>query len=208
MREMIQVAVVDDHPIMREGIVHTLEADPDIKIVGQGASAAMAVEIADKQHPDVMLLDINMPGSGLVAATEINERWSDIKVVFLTVSESEQHVRAAFEAEARGYILKGVGGDELKRAVKSIHGGQLYVSPDLLAVLLTTSGRGGVADLTPMESKILERIANGQTNQEIGDALNLTQKTVKVYASKVFRKLGVRNRVEAAVLFNRERTEH
>ena len=208
MHDTIQVAVVDDHPIMREGIVHTLGADPEIEVVGQGESAEMAVTIASEKHPDVMLLDINMPGNGLSAAAEISKLWNDIKIVFLTVSESEQTVRAAFDVDARGYILKGVGGDELKRAVKSIHSGQLYVSPDLLAVLLTTGTRGSHDDLTAVETKILERIADGQTNQEIGNDLRLSQKTVKVYASKVFRKLGVRNRVEAAVLYNRQRTEH
>jgi len=207
MPESIRVAVVDDHPMMRDGIIHTLQTDTEIEIVGQGDSAACAIEIADTNAPEVMILDIDMPGDGLDAAREIHRKWQDIRLIILTVSESQKNIQAALDANARGYILKGIGGQELKRAVRLVHEGKRYFSPELVSIVLERQERDCLGQLTDRETEIVELIAAGLTNKEIGERLCLTEKTVKYYLTTVFRKLGVRNRVEAAMVLGANRND-
>ena len=206
MSNIIRVAVIDDHPLMRDGIVHTLAADGDFDIVAEGDSAAKASEIAAKFQPDVMLLDISMPGGGFSVAKDIQKKYQCIKIVVLTVSESEKNVQAALEAGAYGYILKGIGGEELRSAVKLVHSGKKYFSPELVSIVINQQDNNQISDLNVRESEILELISSGMTNREIGVQLKLAEKSVKYYLTTIFRKLGVRNRVEAAMLFNSERS--
>ncbi len=210
MAEPLHVAIVDDHPLFREGVAFTLGAQPDIEIVAEGGSAADALRIAAEQIPDVMLLDVSMPGGGLSAVRQIAAEYPVIKTVMLTVSEDEDDVTAALRAGARAYVLKGVAARELVRILRAVAAGEVYVTPSLAASLLfelTAAGKGGGApasspldELTERERQILEGVAAGDSNKEIGVTLHLTEKTVKHHMTNILQKLQVRNRVEAALL--------
>ncbi len=209
MSEPIQIVIVDDHPLFLEGVAATLQAEPDLKVVGQGHTAEDALNLATTLLPDLILLDITMPGGGLSAAKAVAAACPVIRIVMLTFSEEEQDVIAALKAGARGYILKGVSGSELKTIVRAIYQGEVYITPSLAAGVLLemTSGSNKLAqasslldELTVRERQILELVASGQSNKEIGRELELTEKTVKHYMTNILQKLQVRNRVEAALL--------
>jgi len=208
MSETLHVAIVDDHPLFREGVAHTLGAQSGVEVVAEGGSAADALRIAAERIPDVMLLDVSMPGGGLDAVRQIAAAFPVVKVVMLTVSEDEDDVTAALRAGARAYVLKGVAARELMRILRAVAAGEVYVTPSLAASLLfeLTSGKGGAQpanpldDLTERERQILEGVAAGDSNKEIGAKLHLTEKTVKHHMTNILQKLQVRNRVEAALL--------
>jgi DNA-binding NarL/FixJ family response regulator len=212
MSDPIRVAIVDDHPLFREGVAHTLETEPDLQIVGQGATADEALRLSLESLPDILLLDVTLPGGGLDAARRIAAACPVTKIIMLTVSEDEEDVLAALKAGARAYALKGVSGRDLVAIVRAVHAGEVYVTPSLAAGLLlemttSTPARTSTADplhaLSERESQILERVAAGRSNKEIGQELYLTEKTVKHYMTNVLQKLQVRNRVEAALLLQR-----
>jgi two-component system nitrate/nitrite response regulator NarL len=207
MAPSIRVAVVDDHPLFREGVAHTLERSNLLSIVGQGETADDAIRIAQTESPDIMLLDVSMPGSGLAAADTISRNWPNVKIVMLTVSESEDHVQQALASGARGYILKGTSSTELVDTLRLIARGEHYVTPTLAARVLATVRRASKVpaqeepfpDLTRREEQILDRVASGLTNREIAKSLEIGEKTVKHYMTSIMQKLRVRNRVEAAL---------
>lgn len=211
MPPSIRVAVVDDHPLFREGVAHTLERSNLLSIVGQGETADDAIRIAETESPDIMLLDVSMPGSGLAAADTISRNWPNVKIVMLTVSESEDHVHQALASGARGYILKGTSSTELVDTLRLIARGEHYVTPTLAARVLVTARRTSKAaareepfpDLTRREEQILDRVASGLTNREIAKSLEIGEKTVKHYMTSIMQKLRVRNRVEAALAFRK-----
>lgn len=209
MTEKIQVVVVDDHPLFREGVATTLASSPDIDVAAQGASADEAVRLARDLLPDVILLDISMPGGGISAAASIAATCPVVKIVMLTVSEHEEDVLRSLKAGARGYILKGVTARELIATVRAVHSGESYVTPRLAASLLVDlkggsdaadSVSGPLDELTERERQILELVATGRSNKEVARALDLAEKTVKHYMTNILEKLQVRNRVEAALL--------
>ncbi len=208
MNEVIRIAVVDDHPLMREGVTTTLRNAGGFDPVFEGSSGADAVRIAQEMAPDVVLLDINLPGGGIEAARAIVAAHPAIKVAILTISENLDHVTSAMQAGARGYILKDISGSDLVRTVRAIHGGQLYVTPHLAAHLMRNVGAGRApagtvavdpGGLTSREVSILEEVSLGLTNKEVSRRLSLSEKTIKNYMSKIMQKLRVRNRVEAAL---------
>jgi|RhiMetdeSRZDD1v2_1073273.scaffolds.fasta_scaffold1016499_1 two-component system, NarL family, nitrate/nitrite response regulator NarL len=205
----IRVAVVDDHPMMRRGVSETLSEEPDLELVGTGASAEDALRLARQGRPDLMLLDIALPGGGIEAAREIVKACPDVKVVFLTVREDRATVNAALRAGARGYIVKGVEGPELVSTLRRVNSGQSYVTPALAAQLLAAEHKGAAtalsadaspgARLTAREQQIVERLGKGLSNQEIAEELDLTESTIKHYMTRILQKLGFRNRTEAAI---------
>lgn len=210
MSDKIQVVIIDDHPMFRDGVIQTLKAEPDIEIVGQGTTSEEAVRLAGELLPDVILLDITIPGSGLNAAQCIAESSPVTKIVMLTASGAEEDVLTALKAGARGYVLKGVSGHELVKIVRNVYAGEAYVTPTLAANLLSemkgaSPGERAAAsrpldELTERERQILEGIAAGLSNKEIARQVMLSEKTVKHYVTNVLQKLQVRNRVEAALL--------
>jgi len=210
--ETIRIAVVDDHPMLRAGVLRTLADEGDFEIVGEGGTAEQAIEIAQQTLPDIVLLDMNMPGSGLYALERIAEACPAVKVIMLTVQEDYDSVTAALKLGARGYILKGVGGPELVSIVRDVYDGGSYVSPSLAAKLLSnfneSVGKGTPDDilgsLTAREEQILHLIGQGLSNKEIGIKLDLKEKTVKHYVTNILQKLHLRNRVEAAVMLQRQ----
>lgn len=200
----IRILVVDDHPLFLDGLVATLSADEELDVVATGVDAASALRGAREHLPDLALLDVAMPGGGIEAARLIGSVSSATRVVMLTSSENEDDLLAAMEAGAKGYVLKGVAGRELRIILKSVHRGEVYVAPGLAYAMIKGLSRPRVADplaeLTTRERDVLELVAAGLSNAEIGGRLGLAEKTVKHHMTAILGKLEVGSRVEAALL--------
>ena len=204
----IDILVVDDHPLFRQGVVHSLEMDPEFSVVGETSSGEEALALACTLLPDVVLLDVNMPGwSGIVTAEKIAMACPATVIVMLTGSDDKDKLLAALKAGARAYVLKGVSAKELARVVRSAVAGEVYVSPSIAAEMLVSLTHGKAPDplqeLTDREREILAQIGNGLTNREIGEKIFLSEKTIKHYVTNILQKLQVRSRVEAALVASR-----
>jgi two-component system nitrate/nitrite response regulator NarL len=207
MSSKIRVAVVDDHPLFREGVVFVLASCPDMEVVAQGASAIEAAEIALSRKPDVIVLDVSIPGGGLSAIKAIAANSPETRVMMLTVSLDKADVLEALRLGARGYVVKGVSGQDLVQALRVVFGGERYLSPSLGATLLSDvdSGKSDATahplkSLNSREDAVLSLVTQGLSNKEIASRLRLSDKTVKHYMTGVFQKLRVRSRLEAALL--------
>lgn len=200
----VRVVVVDDHPLFRAGVTQSLGLDPAIEVVDEGGSGAEAIELAQRHAPDVVLLDISMPGNGIDAAAAISSISDPPRILMLTVSGDGQDIMRAVDAGAAGYVLKGAGATDLIAAVKSVAAGESFLSPNLSLNLLATLRGGGakrtLAALSPREQRILRLVAQGLSNREVGERLEVQEKTVKYHMTNILKKLKVRNRVEAAML--------
>ncbi|OGA15358.1 MAG: DNA-binding response regulator [Betaproteobacteria bacterium RIFCSPLOWO2_12_FULL_63_13] len=206
MSDNVRILVADDHPLFREGVVHSLTAESDFTVVGQASSGEAALGMVRDLLPDVVLLDIGMPGwGGIVAAEKIASACPTTRIVMLTVLEDEDKLLASFKAGARAYVLKGVSAHELASVVRSVAQGEVYVTPSLAAGILVTLSRNHspqdpLEGLTERESEILKLVGRGMTNRAIGEQLHLSEKTIKHYVTNILEKLHVRSRVEAAML--------
>lgn len=205
MSGAIRTIVVDDHPLYRSGVIQILGSEPDIEIVGEGASAGDAQSLVAEKTPDLALLDISMPGDGNAIVPCLRRISPGLRIAMLTASEDNSDVRTALGHGADGYILKGVGGSELLAIVRTLAGGQAYVSPTLAGRLLAQAPvqpaeTNRLSDLSRREQEIVKHVAHGMTNKEIARKLDLQEKTVKHYMTTIFQKLDVRNRTEAALL--------
>lgn len=209
MTARISVAVIDDHPLFREGVVRSLDETGLFAVVAEGSSGADAVRIAAQKAPDLLLIDLSMPGNGLSAIAPALAASPSTRVVVLTVSETAEDLAAALNAGARGYLLKGTGSRALAEILAGIVQGEIYVTPSLSARLLShLSSSGGpliaadpVQQLSPREKQVLSLLAEGKSNKEIAIRLDVQEKTVKHHVSHVLAKLGVSNRTEAAVRY-------
>jgi two-component system nitrate/nitrite response regulator NarL len=208
MKAVVRIAIVDDHPLFREGVARSLSELGGFEIVGEGATAADAERLAETADPDIMLLDISMPGGGLAAAAKILTMRPASKIVMLTVSEASADLAEALKAGVQGYVLKGVGSSALAEILVSIASGEKYVSPTLSAQVLNDLMRPEKrkADLLGLLSEreigILTLVGEGLSNKEVARRLSLQEKTVKHHMTKVLAKLNVRNRTEAAVFIH------
>ena len=201
--DKIHLVIVDDHPLFREGVVAVLGTEADIEIVGEGVTAEDAIDLCRDFLPDIILLDISIPGGGLYAAETIASAFPVVKVIMLTGSPDEDDVLTALK------VLKGVAARELIGILHTVQAGESYVTPTLAASLLVEMSSSLEEEqpqddifeqLTERERQILELIADGISNKEIGQRLFLTEKTIKHYVTNILQKLHVRNRVQAALL--------
>lgn len=202
------IVLADDHPIFRDGLRKTLDDSGEFKVLAAGSDAEEAVRLTREHRPDLVILDLSMPGGGLGATRQIAALDDAPRIAILTVSEDSNDVADALEAGATGYILKGVTASALTKSLRSIAKGEGFVSPGLASrVLLAiqkgntpTGDRGVLGDLTHREEEILRRVAKGLSNKEIAAELNIQEKTVKHYMTSILSKLHARNRVEAALI--------
>ena len=204
MTDQIRLVVADDHQLFLYGVVAALQAAEDIEVVAYTEDGREAVQLAQEHLPDLVLLDVNMPGGGLTAARDIAVALPSTKIVMLTVSEDEDDILAAMKAGASGYVVKGIPARDLITVVRSIAAGEVYISPSLAFGMLKELSRqqpGTAVDtLSTREREVLELVAAGMTNAEIGTRLNLAEKTIKHYMTNVLAKLHVNSRVEAALV--------
>ncbi|MER5648838.1 response regulator transcription factor [Streptosporangium sp. NPDC002524] len=195
---MLRVMIVDDHPVVREGLRGMLEADPGITVVGEAASGDEAVVRAGELAPDVILMDLRMPdGDGVSATSRILTVRPESRVVVLTTYETDADIVRAVEAGAAGYLLKDTSRADLMAAIRSAARGETVLSPSV-ATRLVTRMRAPVAEtLSPRETEVLSLVARGLTNAEIGRTLFISETTVKTHLLRVFGKLGVSDRTAA-----------
>ena len=206
MTAPIRLAVIDDHPLFREGVARCL-TEMDFEIVAQGSSKDDAVRIAEQQRPDIILMDISMPGGGLGAIAPILERHPDQNIVMLTVSELTDDVMQALKSGAKGYVLKGVGYQVLAQILRTVASGESYLSPTLSArVVSDLSQRSAVPvcrslvdGLNARQKEILTMVASGLSNKRIALQLGVHEKTVKHHMTRIMAKLHASNRTEAAI---------
>ncbi|WP_283193415.1 response regulator transcription factor [Rhizobium sp. AN80A] len=198
----ITIGVVDDHPLFREGVSRSLAEVSDFDVVGEGASGEDAVSLATESRPDILLLDVSMPGGGLDAIAEILSRSPGTKVLMLTANEEVDTLSSALQRGASGYVLKGVGSRALAQAIRQALQGTRVISQAMSAKLVENSLRGAqspAGQLTPREKEVMDLVAEGLSNKHIGLRLDLQEKTVKHHMTQILQKLGATNRTEAAI---------
>ena len=201
----IRLGVVDDHPIFRDGVRRTLTLEDDFKVIGEGESADDAIALCDKLRPDVMIIDMKMPGGGIKAVTEIHRHHPGIGIIVMTVEDLQDSISAALGAGARGYLLKGGVANELIDAVRVVSAGGTYVTPDLATALLFSSDakpkqpKDKSPAFSERERQVFVLLRNGRSNKEIATELGLSVKTTKWYVSCVLNKLGVVSRLQVAI---------
>lgn len=200
---MIRVLVVDDHPIVREGLVAILDAQADMTVVGEAGDGEQALRIYKAARPDVVLMDLAMPAvDGALAISAIRQFDAEARVVVLTAYDTDERILRAVEAGARGYLLKGAPRDEIFRAVRVVNQGGSLLEPAVAGKLLNRvgdilRGEAPAEALTPREQDVLNLMARGLRNKEIARELHITERTVKFHANAIYRKLDVGGRTEA-----------
>lgn len=205
-RKPMRVLLVDDHEVVRLGLRTLLERQPWLQVVGEAGTAEEAIAQALALHPDVVVMDIRLPGrSGIDACREIVQRLPEAKVIMLTSYAEDELLFEAIAAGAAGYVLKRIGSDDLVRAIETVGRGEALLSPEVTARVMARmreaarqSARAAFADLTEQELQVLGLVARGMTNREIARALHLSEGTVRNYVSAILSKLGLSNRAEAA----------
>ena len=209
----VRVLIVDDHEVVRLGLRFALDDEPDIRVVGEASGADEAIERCAQWQPNVVILDIRMPGrSGIEVCREITERWPAIRVLMLSSFHDDDLIREAVQAGATGYILKGGSTTELIRALRAVAQGAASLDPAVAVRVLTImrqdAQRGNpFAGLTRREMEILALLSRGKTNGEIADALTMSEKTVRNHVSAILAKLDVENRFAAAMFATQNRIQ-
>ena len=202
----IRVLVVDDHHLVREGIVAFLHEYDDLKVVGEAANGREAVEMTAKLAPDVVLMDLVMPEmDGVTAAREIHTQYPDVQIVVLSSFGEEEHLKAALRAGVAGYLLKDLSPDELARGIREAHRGETPLAPQVAKKLIEAAreSRGEesaeIASLSAREREVLALLGQGLTNNEIAKELSISDKTVKFHVSNILSRLGLDDRTQAAL---------
>jgi DNA-binding NarL/FixJ family response regulator len=214
-----RVLIVEDHTIVREGLHLLLQRNREIAIVGEASSGREAIELAAALQPDVILMDIRLPDiDGLEATQRIKTKHPNIAVIMLTMHDDEEYVIGAVRVGAAGYILKDISPNDLVSAIQTVHDGGTIIEPSLLRRTLGTLALSGPAEadrlvdeietLTPREQEVLNVLVEGLTNREIGQALFISEQTVKTHVSAIIQKLGASDRTQAAVIALRQGLIH
>lgn len=210
----IGVLLVDDHAIVREGLKIVLARDPQIQVVGEAGTADAAVAETKRLKPDVILMDIRLPGTdGVQACSDILEQWPQTRVLFLTSFADDDTVLAAVLAGAHGYLIKEIGVETLVDSIKRVAGGESILDPAATKRVLTwvktqsiTPSDPGREPLSPQEQRVVALVAEGKTNKEIAGDMGLSPKTVKNYLSNIYQKLQITRRAQAAAIFAKQST--
>ncbi|HEY3218956.1 MAG TPA: response regulator transcription factor [Candidatus Limnocylindria bacterium] len=208
----VRVMLVDDHEVVREGLRTLLARQKGIVVAGEASTMAEAIETASRAKPDVIVMDVRLPdGSGVEACRTIREARPETKVIMLTSYADDEALFASIVAGAAGYLLKQTRGQALVDAITSVAAGRSLLDPDVTGKVLERVRRGrddedpAFASLTDQERKVVEQLAEGKTNREIGEVLFLSEKTVKNYVSRILDKLGLSRRAEAAAYMAKRR---
>lgn len=208
----VRVMLVDDHEVVREGLRTLLGRDKSLLVVAEAGTTAEAIETAARAKPDVVVMDVRLPdGSGVEACRTIREARPETKVIMLTSYADDEALFASIVAGAAGYLLKQTRGQAVIDAITTVAQGRSLLDPDVTGKVLERVRRGrededpAFASLTEQERKVLEQLAEGKTNREIGEVLFLSEKTVKNYVSRILDKLGLSRRAEAAAYMAKRR---
>ncbi|MEV5179830.1 response regulator transcription factor [Streptomyces werraensis] len=204
MADPIKVLLVDDHQVVRRGLRTFLEVQDDIEVVGEAADGAQGVALAGELQPDVILMDVKMPGmDGVEALRRLREQDHRARVLVVTSFTEQRTVIPALRAGAAGYVYKDIDPDALAGAIRSVHAGHVLLQPEVAGALLSQeesgSGAGRGGSLTEREREVLGLIADGRANREIARALVLSEKTVKTHVSNILMKLDLADRTQAAL---------
>lgn len=191
------ILVVEDHPLMRLGIAAIIDAQPDMRTVAQAGSGEEAVELCARTQPDILLVDLRLPGmSGVEVIRSIRQHGSRAKFVVLTTYDGDEDIHQALEAGAGGYLIKGMPAATLLDALRRVHAGSRYLPHPLAKIL---ESRMPDSDLSPREREVLALIVAGKSNKEIAAQLGISRATVKFHVSVIFSRMGVEDRTQAAV---------
>jgi DNA-binding NarL/FixJ family response regulator len=200
---MIRVVVVDDHPIVRQGLVSVLEDEDDLEVVGTASTGREAVRLVQREQPDVVLLDLEMPElDGVEAIPQLLAARPSLAILVFTAYDTEERVLGAIRAGARGYLLKGASGEEIARAIRVVRSGGSYLEPRVANTLVTevsTPHRpaGGLSD---REREVLRLVADGLPTKQIARSLSISERTVKFHVNSILRKLDADNRAQAVAV--------
>jgi DNA-binding NarL/FixJ family response regulator len=211
--DRIRILVVDDHAVVRRGLIGFLDGEPDLEIVGEAEGGRQALDLlarldAEGRRPDVVVMDLQMaPIDGIESTRQVRARYSDVEVVALTSFAEEDRVHAALEAGASGYLLKDADADEVARAVRAAHRGELQLDPAVARRLMTSlrvARDDPTAELTSRALEVLRLVGAGKTNKEIATELVISERTARTHVSHILGKLGLRSRTQAALWAVRE----
>ena len=206
MTPVIRIVLIDDHPVVRDGLTSILSTQPDFEVVGEAGSGRQAVELAEQRQPDLMFLDLEMPdGDGVEVIEQLGAVAPHTRVIVFTAFDTDDRILSAIEAGAQGYLLKGAPRDELFNAVRVVHAGGSLLQPVVASRLLRrvsepTNSAQPSEDLTPRELDVLRELAKGLQNKEIAAELFISERTVKFHVSSILGKLGAGNRTEAVAI--------
>lgn len=196
MPKPIRILVVDDHFVVRSGLVASLELEQDLSVVGEADGAAQTIDIYRKEKPDAVIMDLRLPGTnGADVTAQLCREFLNPNVLIFTTFDGDEHIYRAMQSGARGYLLKSAPRDELLRAVRSVAAGQRFLPPEISHRL---ADRIAAPALSERELEVLRLVSTGRSNKEIGSALNIAEDTVKRHVSNVLDKLKVNDRAQAA----------
>ena len=211
---LIRILVADDHNLIREGLKRILDFQDGMKLIGEAINGQDAMESIEALLPDIVLLDVNMPDiSGIDVLRRMKQKEMTVKAIMLTVAGDRETLFEAIEAGAEGYILKDSETIDLVQAIKEVNEGETYIDKRLVSLLVDnfkmrkTSTENRLSELTERELEVLRLISEGYTNKEVGEKLFISEKTVKNYATNVFKKLEVKDRVQATLYAIRNHIE-
>jgi two-component system, NarL family, response regulator len=195
---LIRVGIVDDHPVVRDGLAAILGLQPDIKVVGEAATGREACALFDRQRPDVLLLDLKMPGmDGLEVVQTLCAAHPEVRIVILTTYGGDEDIFRSLKAGAKGYLLKDAPRQQILEAIRTVHAGQRYLPA---AIVSKVAERALQPELTGREREVLQGMARGKSNKEIGLALSISEGTVKTHVKAILAKLDAVSRTEAVMI--------